>query len=182
MRWTDELKHAMKLTVTVLIFAGATLAQEPVIREIIISIPDRKLALLENGQVTHIFPIAVGKGTTPSPAGEFQIVNRITDPGWWGDGKAVPAGPKNPLGNRWMGLNQAGFGIHGTNVQSSVGKAASHGCFRMKKADVEELFNLVRVGDAVHVIGERNDLIARIFSTEVQVASAATVETAGAGN
>ncbi len=69
-----------------------------------------------------------------------------------------------------MGLSLKGYGIHGTNVQSSIGKAASHGCFRMKKKDVEELFTLVHVGDAVAVRDVRDELVARAFSEIPSVA------------
>jgi hypothetical protein len=84
-----------------------------------------------------------------------------------------------------MGLSEKGYGIHGTNVQSSVGKAASHGCFRMKKKDVEELYSMVQIGDPVSVRGERDELTASLFTpatkaapvvaakADVQVASAA---------
>jgi L,D-transpeptidase YbiS len=39
--------------------------------------------------------------------------------------------------------------IHGTNHEETIGQAASHGCIRMKKADVAELFGLVEVGAPV---------------------------------
>jgi L,D-transpeptidase ErfK/SrfK len=39
-----------------------------------------------------------------------------------------------------MGLSVRGYGIHGTNAPKSIGKAASHGCVRMSKRDLEELF------------------------------------------
>jgi lipoprotein-anchoring transpeptidase ErfK/SrfK len=46
----------------------------------------------------------------------------------------VMPGPGNPVGTRWMGLNRAGYGIHGTNEPKSIGKAASHGCIRMRRS------------------------------------------------
>ena len=58
-------------------------------RQIIISLADRKLALLENGEVTHVFPIAVGKDSTPSPTGSFQIVNRVVNPTYYHEHKAI---------------------------------------------------------------------------------------------
>jgi hypothetical protein len=51
-----------------------------------------------------------------------------------------------------MGLGYKGYGIHGTNHPESIGHAASHGCIRMRNHDVEELFELVRVGDQVELI------------------------------
>ncbi|MEO8128413.1 MAG: L,D-transpeptidase [Bryobacteraceae bacterium] len=121
-------------------------------RRLVISIPDRKIALIEDGRVVRIYPVAVGKPSTPSPAGSFQIVNRIPRPTWYGPGQVVAPGPANPLGTRWIGLSRPGYGIHGTNIQSSVGKAVSHGCIRMKKADIEELFQLVAIGDRVELV------------------------------
>jgi lipoprotein-anchoring transpeptidase ErfK/SrfK len=134
-------------------------------RQVIISIPDRRLALLEDGQLVKVYPVAVGRRETPSPDGEFTIINHAVDPTYRHEGKEVAPGKSNPLGTRWMGLSAKGYGIHGTNVQSSVGKVASHGCFRMKKKDVEELYRRVQVGDAVSIRGERDELTASLFTT-----------------
>jgi lipoprotein-anchoring transpeptidase ErfK/SrfK len=168
-------------------------------RQIVISITDRKLAVLDNGRVMKIYPIAVGARGTPSPDGDFVIINRAKDPTYRHGEMEIAPGKDNPLGSRWMGLSLKGYGIHGTNVQSSVGKAASHGCFRMRKQDVEELYTLVEIGDPVTVRRERDVMIAQVFAapnssaaavaviaapkapgnSEVQVASAVTtVETA----
>lgn len=158
-------------------------------RQIIISIADRRLALLEDGKLVKTYPIAVGTDSTPSPDGEFTIINHAVDPVYRHKGKEIQPGKGNPLGNRWMGLSLKGYGIHGTNVPSSVGKAASHGCFRMARLDVEDLYTRVNVGDIVIIHRERDALIAKVFASpettpapagasDVQVASAApmTVE------
>src|SRR5882762_3827091 len=50
-------------------------AQNPHPRQIVVSIADRKLAVMEAGQVLKIYPIAVGARTTPSPEGDFVIIN-----------------------------------------------------------------------------------------------------------
>jgi len=144
-------------------------------RQIVISIPDRKLALVENGQVVRMFEVAVGAAVSPSPEGSFRIVNRLTSPTYYHTGKVIPAGKDNPLGTRWMGLSEKGFGIHGTNQPKSIGHAASHGCIRMAKKDLEELFELVRVGDGVEIHGRRDELVTALFdthSTEAPVATA----------
>lgn len=146
--------------------------QEPV-RRILISIPDRKLAYLENGEIVKIYPVAVGADSTPSPTGVFKIANRLVNPTWFGPKQIVAPGKANPLGTRWMGLSRAGFGIHGTNNQKSVGHNVSHGCIRMRKADVEELFSVMKVGDEVEMAGERTSELARIFGEEEQAAVAA---------
>ena len=87
------------------------------------SIPDRKLALLEDGRVVKIYPTAVGAPVSPSPEGSFTIVSHVPDPTWYTKGRIVPPGKSNPLGTRWMGLSRKGYGIHGTNVPSSIGRA-----------------------------------------------------------
>ena len=91
-------------------------------------------------------------------------------------------GKDNPLGTRWMGLSLKGYGIHGTNVQSSVGKAVSHGCFRMRKQDVEELYTLVHVGDTVMVRRERDAMIAKVFSAPTATQPALTLAAATQGS
>ena len=129
-------------------------------RLIVVSIPDRKLVLLEDGTVKRVYPVAVGKPSTPSPAGHFTIARRVSNPTYSHNGKVVAPGPGNPVGSRWMGLSTKGYGIHGTNEPNSIGKAASHGCIRMGKADLEELYALVQVGDAVEIHAEHDSTVA----------------------
>ncbi|HWG21790.1 MAG TPA: L,D-transpeptidase [Terracidiphilus sp.] len=141
-------------------------------RVLVVSLEDRKLALVEDGQVLKVFPVAVGKPSTPSPQGDFTIERRVKDPVYHHDGKTVQPGPGNPVGTRWMGLSIRGYGIHGTNAPRSIGKAASHGCIRMAKADLEELYGLVQVGDKVELIGQRNEETAQLFGAPDQPVTA----------
>ncbi len=180
MEANSNLAMQVRLFLAVMILAAARLSaqeQQQVQREIIVSLEDRKLALLEDGVVTRVFPVAVGKESSPSPSGSFKVVNRVTNPTYYHPGKVIPAGASNPLGNRWIGLSQKGYGIHGTNEPKSIGKAASHGCIRMAKKDLEQLFEIVRPGDTVEIRGERDEETAQIFGTTsepVVVATAAT--------
>ena len=187
MRRTDgssELKAKARLVLAVLVLTAARVhaqeqtAQAASARQILVSLPDRKLALIENGQVKKIYSVAVGKDTTPSPTGSFTIVNRLTNPTYYHKGQVIPQGPENPIGNRWIGLNQKGYGIHGTNAPKSIGQAASHGCIRMGKKDLEELFEMVRPGDMVEIRADRDTQTATIFGTAepVVVATAATID------
>jgi lipoprotein-anchoring transpeptidase ErfK/SrfK len=137
-------------------------------RVVLVSIPDRQLAVLENGVVLRTFPVSVGAAVSPSPVGEFQIVNHVSHPSYSHNGTVIPAGPNNPLGPRWMGLNVKGYGIHGTNQPRSIGKAASHGCIRLNNHDIIELFPLLSVGDIVEIRAERDAQMARIFGSQDQ--------------
>jgi lipoprotein-anchoring transpeptidase ErfK/SrfK len=132
-------------------------------RLIVVSLEDRKLALVEDGQVKKVYTVAVGKPSTPSPVGTFTIERRAANPTYHHNGKTVLPGPKNPVGTRWMGLSIQGYGIHGTNEPNSIGKAVSHGCIRMARTDLEEFYDLVSVGDTVELIGQRNEQTARLF-------------------
>jgi len=165
MRHTRRRFGCFKPLAVLCLAAGQALAQEtlPAARLLVVSIPDRKLALLEDGRVVKIYPVAVGKDATPSPAGSFTVAERVTRPTWYRPGKVVPPGRNNPLGPRWIGLSRRGYGIHGTNSPRSIGRRASHGCIRMRNADVEELFGLVAIGDPVELLAERSAELDRIF-------------------
>lgn len=87
------------------------------------------------------YPVAVGKPSTPTPTGEYQVVYKMVNPG-------------GVLGTRWMGLNipNGNYGIHGTNNPDSIGRAVSNGCIRMHNDHVEELFPRVNLGTPVRII------------------------------
>jgi len=145
-------------------------------RVVLVSIPDRKLALLEDGQVVKVYRVAVGSEASPSPSGEFEITNRITNPTYYHPHVVMPASPDSPIGPRWVGLNRKGYGIHGTNEPRSIGRAASHGCIRMSNRDIAQFFELVRIGDQVEIRGERDADTARVFGGDpaaVQASAAA---------
>ena len=74
----------------------------------------------------------------------------------------IGSGPNNPLGTRAMyvykgakgGNSDTGVRFHGvpSSENSSIGHAASHGCLRMHRKDVENFFPRVTVGTIVYII------------------------------
>jgi lipoprotein-anchoring transpeptidase ErfK/SrfK len=134
---------------------------------IVISTSDKTLTLIVNGAVAKKFDVAVGKPSTPTPEGEFHIITRLVNPTYYGPNGVVAPGRNNPLGTRWMGLSAKGYGIHGTNAPASIGKAASHGCIRMRQADLEELFELVGIGTPVELQGASSLELAKVETTAV---------------
>ncbi len=72
------------------------------------------------------------------------------------DEVGMDGGPQNPLGARAMYLYQGKkdtyIRIHGTNAPSSIGQAASNGCFRMVNEHVMDLYNRVGMGTKVVVM------------------------------
>ena len=175
MRQMVKRERMLAAVAAVLVAAGRAMAQEQEQaqpanaaepapeRRIVISIPDRKLALIENGKVVKIYGTAVGAPGTPSPSGTFTIIRRVPNPTWYHAGHVVKPGKNNPVGTRWIGLSQKGYGIHGTNAPASIGHNVSHGCIRMRNRDVEELFEHVKIGDVVELHGEQDDVVAQIF-------------------
>jgi lipoprotein-anchoring transpeptidase ErfK/SrfK len=115
-----------------------------------------ELRLYSGQSLVRTFGVATGQSVYPSPLGMWHIVDMQLNPWWrppdspWAKGlKPIPPGPGNPLGTRWMGLDAAGVGIHGTPDDASIGYSASHGCIRMHIPDAEWLFQHVHVGTPV---------------------------------
>jgi len=146
---------------------------------VLVSIPDRKLAVMENGNIIATFPVAVGAAWSPSPTGEFQIVSRVANPTYYHRGNVVPSGKDNPVGTRWLGLSRPRYGIHGTNAPRSIGHAASHGCIRLRNRDMERLFTMLQVGDAVEIHGERDEQMAQVFGNAADDSTVATAQDPG---
>jgi L,D-transpeptidase catalytic domain len=117
-----------------------------------------KLRLFKRLKFSKSYGVAVGQPAYPTPTGRFQISDKQVNPAWtapnspWAGelaGTTTPGGSAaNPLRARWMGIAN-GVGIHGTSQEYSIGSRASHGCIRMRVADVIDLFRRVPVGTPV---------------------------------
>jgi lipoprotein-anchoring transpeptidase ErfK/SrfK len=129
----------------------------------IVLIADRanfQLRLYEGLELSRSYTVAVGAVGFDTPAGLYHIQNKAVDPAWtvpnsdWAGslaGTVVPGGvAENPLKARWLGIFD-GAGIHGTDVTSSLGSAASHGCIRMAIPEVIELYDKVPVGAPIYI-------------------------------
>jgi lipoprotein-anchoring transpeptidase ErfK/SrfK len=120
----------------------------------------RRLYLYSGIRYRASFGVAVGMPQYPTPLGRFSIVVKERNPWWnppsagWAAGASpIPPGPGNPLGTRWMGLSVGAVGIHGTPDAASIGYSASHGCIRMRISAAEWLFERVRIGTPVFIVG-----------------------------
>ena len=65
----------------------------------------------------------------------------------------LPPGPNNPVGVAWLGLSLPGYGIHGTPKPEQIGRAESHGCFRLANWNAKRLYEICDPG--VSVVVER---------------------------
>lgn len=112
-------------------------------------------------RLTHTYPIAVGMQGLQTPPGLHHILDKEVNPAWrvpnsaWAGslaGRVIPPGPDDPLVARWMGIDDQGDGIHGTNEAASIGSAASHGCIRTLVSEVIQLYSLTPLGTPVYVL------------------------------
>ncbi len=128
---------------------------------------NRTLTMYKGKNVVYKFPVAVGTSETPTPSIKGKVQNKHVNPAWGGMGgkyKPVSANdPKNPLGERWMGLSlpgHSGYGIHGTIKPHEIGGYVSNGCIRMYNDDIEQyIFPATPVGAPVW-IGTSEELMA----------------------
>ncbi|MEG1411673.1 MAG: L,D-transpeptidase family protein [Terrisporobacter sp.] len=124
-----------------------------------------KMAYYINNKFVREFRISTGRLSTPTPQGKVKIVNKIKNRPYYAGG--IPGGsPKNPLGDRWLGLHINGtygttYGIHGNNNENSIGKNITDGCIRMHNKEVRWLFDRIENQSDV-IINYSNDSYSKI--------------------
>ena len=150
--------------------------------EIIISVRDQKLMLVQNGGKVVTYPVSTSMfglgdswGRMTTPLGYFAVEQKIGDNVPVGavfhnrrlTGEVLqPNAPgRDPVITRiiWLrGLEaqnahayQRCIYIHGTPQEKTIGQPASYGCIRMKSSDVAELYNRVPMGAVVQIVPDR---------------------------
>ena len=115
------------------------------------------------GKMIGLFPcsIAASKSKLP-PTGEIQVKSIVEAPDYTYTSEKVgrggritrylyPPGPNNPVGASWIGLSLPSYGIHGTPFPEQVGRAESHGCFRLANWNAVRLRRMCDVGTSVFI-------------------------------
>lgn len=135
---------------------------------IIIDLPGRMLYLFERGIPLMYVPVGLGMPKKEgqrgweTPAGKFSIKGKLKSPDWKvpesiqeemrREGltakESYPPGKKNPVGGYVLQTTLPGILIHDTIDPSSVFRYMSHGCVRLLRKDMEQLFDNVRSGMA----------------------------------
>lgn len=129
-------------------------------KTIVVDLSERRVRLFAGAKLESEYRCAIGTPAHPTPTGQFKIVDKRFMPTWSNPGsawaknmpKSIPAGPGNPLGTRALNLDASGIRIHGTTKIHSIGTAASHGCMRMVRRDIEDLYPRVPVGTKVFIV------------------------------
>ncbi|HEY6070875.1 MAG TPA: L,D-transpeptidase [Chthoniobacterales bacterium] len=148
---------------------------------VVVSVPDQKLAVIDNGVAVAQFPVSTSKfglgdrpGSYATPLGFLEIAAKIGTNApigavfkqrrMTGEILAPNAKGRDPIVTRilWLrGLekrNAGAFGrniyIHGTPVEQLIGRPASYGCIRMRSRDVVALFSSINVGTKIAVLNQ----------------------------
>ena len=146
---------------------------------IVVSVPEQRLVVLDEGQPKVTYPISTSKfaisdapGSRGTPLGELEIAKKIGDGAPSGTvfksrqrtGEILPpdAPGRDPIVTRIMWLkglesqNANAYGryiyIHGTPEERNIGVPASYGCIRMRSRDVIQLYNIVGWGARVSIV------------------------------
>jgi lipoprotein-anchoring transpeptidase ErfK/SrfK len=127
---------------------------------VVVRLSEFHLDLYNHTQLIDHFPVGVGRLRFATPPGAYYVKYKERNPSWRNPGSSwahdmpwyMPPGPRNPLGTRALGLDRGALVIHGTPEPWTVGFRSSHGCIRMRRADVERLFELVPQGTPVFIV------------------------------
>jgi L,D-transpeptidase ErfK/SrfK len=125
-------------------------------RRLVLKLRQRRVYVQDGDKVLVSYRVAVGKRGWETPTGSFKVIQMVRNPAWknpW-SGKLSDPGPKSALGERWIGFWTDGknsIGFHGTPGEHLLGQAVSHGCVRMRNADIKAMFDMVEMGTTVIV-------------------------------
>jgi lipoprotein-anchoring transpeptidase ErfK/SrfK len=142
---------------------------------ITVDLSDRMLYVNRGGETVREYRVAVGQSRHPTPTGSFRVGRLIWNPRWvppdaeWAREKRArePGDPRNPMGRVKIFFRAPDYYIHGTRETDSLGQAESHGCVRMRNADVIELARMVMEnGGARRSPGWFQRVINRVRSTQ----------------
>lgn len=109
-----------------------------------------RVTLFRDGKRVMRFPVGVGARSTPTPAGNFWIREKLryrSDP-VYGD-RALGTSAYAPKLENWP-LGGV-IGMHGTGQPQLIPGRPSHGCIRIRNADIKRLYRAVPVGTPVRI-------------------------------
>ncbi len=184
-------KRSFTTRVLSVAFAALTTCFSAAAPFVVISVPDQRLVVMENGLALAHFPVSTSKfglGDRPrsyaTPLGMMEVAAKIGDRAPLGTvfkgrrptGEILrPNAPgRDPIVTRILHLrgldngNAGAFGrgiyIHGTAEEWRIGQRASYGCIRMRSRDVVRLFDSVAVGTKITVVNSPMSRVIRQFA------------------
>ena len=165
-------------------FVAAKLSASSLGIEVVVSIPDQQLAVVDHGKIIASYSISTSKFGIGDTAGSYRTpLGTLFVSGRFGDD--LPAGTviknRRPTGEVvsanapgrdaivsrviWLrGMEEQNqrshdrcIYIHGTPEERCIGKTASFGCVRMRTKDVIKLYDAVHIG--MHVTISQRHII-----------------------
>ncbi len=161
------------------LFFSVSCATKDTRHHVVISVPEQRMAVLDEGTMVANFPVSTSKfalsdspGSRGTPLGEMEIAQKIGTSAplgavfksrrRTGEVLAPDAPGRDPIVTRILWLrgrerqNANAFGrhiyIHGTPEERNIGRPASYGCVRMRSVDVVALYNRVGEGARVSIV------------------------------
>ena len=107
-----------------------------------------RATLRRAGRTIWSAPVGVGAPGTPTPAGRFYIREVLRAPGGVYGPWAFGTSAYSALSD-WPGGGVVG--VHGTDQPGLLPGRVSHGCIRVRNADIRRLVRLMPIGTPVHV-------------------------------
>jgi hypothetical protein len=106
--------------------------------------------LFRSGQAVFSAPVGVGKASTVTPAGHFYVLEKLRalNAPIYGP-YALGTSAYAPTLSEWPGGGVVG--IHGTDEPSLIPGRPSHGCIRMRNADISRLWGMIAVGTPIEI-------------------------------
>ncbi|HKV42615.1 MAG TPA: L,D-transpeptidase [Blastocatellia bacterium] len=169
---------------------GGKLAQRPFQAahpniKVTVNVPAFRLCFWQDGQLIQTYEIGAGQKEFPIDIGNRQIRQIVFNPEWvppdssWVTkdprvvpGEHIPASDsRNPLGKIKIPLGD-GYLIHQVEKTADIGHLVSHGCIRMRQADLTDLARKiisavsipVNEGQIQHALGSRDRLVVNLKS------------------
>lgn len=112
-------------------------------------------------EIVFYAPVTAGSEREPLPLGDWKVEVVSVEPTYHYNPEllldadpnqeevSLPAGPNNPVGLVWIGIDKEHYGLHGTPEPSEIGYTESSGCVRLTNWDAKKLAHLVSAGTAV---------------------------------
>jgi len=112
---------------------------------------ERERATLYRGtQVIWSAPVGVGRPALPTPAGHFYVLEKLISESAEYGPYALGTSAYAPTLSEWPGGGVVG--VHGTDEPQLIPGRPSHGCIRVKNADMVQLWHLIQVGTPIEVV------------------------------
>lgn len=156
--------------------------QTPSALRLDLNLPAYRLDVYSGTERIRQFTVAIGSPEYPTPVGRFLLSRVELNPSWtppsspWALGrKPMPPGPANPMGRAKVKVLPLYY-LHGTPDSASIGKAVSHGCIRLRNADMLTLADLLLAGGAPELADSERVSILRDTVQSVAIDLADSIE------